>query len=57
LEEAVDIMLGGGKDNEHLDRKNLEKHDVLPDQRVALLDFLRSLNVDCNLRKPELPQK
>jgi cytochrome c peroxidase len=57
LEEAVDIMLSGGKENEHLDRKNLEKHDVLPDQRAALLDFLRSLNVDCNLRKPELPQK
>lgn len=57
LEEAVDIMLGGGKENEHLDRKNLQKHEVLPDQRAALLDFLRALNVDCNLRKPELPQK
>lgn len=57
LEEAVDIMLGGGKENQYLDRKNLEKHNILPDQRTALLDFLRALNVDCNLRKPELPQK
>lgn len=57
LEEAVDVMLGGGKENQYLDRKNLEKHPILPDQKVALLDFLRSLNVDCNLRKPELPQK
>lgn len=56
LEEAVDIMLGGGKPNQYLDRKNLEKHDVLPDQRAALLDFLKSLDVDCNLKKPPLPQ-
>jgi cytochrome c peroxidase len=57
LEEAVDIMLGGGKPNEHLDKKNIEKHDVLPDQRAALLDFLRSLNVDCKLTKPPLPER
>lgn len=56
LEEAVDIMLGGGKPNQYLDRKNLEKHDVLPDQRAALLDFLKALDVDCNLKKPPLPQ-
>lgn len=56
LEEALDIMLGGGKPNEHLDRKNLVKHDVLPDQREALLEFLKALNVDCKLTKPRLPQ-
>ena len=56
LEEALDIMLGGGKPNQYLDRKNLEKHDVAPDQRAALLDFLKSLDVDCNLKKPPLPQ-
>jgi len=55
LEQAVDIMLGGGKPNQYLDKKNLEKHDVLPDQRAALLDFLKSLDVDCNLKKPPLP--
>jgi len=57
LEEAVDIMLAGGKPNEHLDKKNLETHKVLPDQREALLDFLRSLTVDCTLTKPALPQR
>jgi len=57
LEEAVDIMLAGGKPNEHLDKKNLEKHNVLPDQREDLLNFLRSLSVDCTLSKPALPQK
>ena len=55
LEEAVDIMLGGGKPNEHLDKKNLQKHDVLPDQRESLLEFLKALNVDCSLTKPKLP--
>ena len=49
LEEAVDIMLGGGKPNQYLDKKNLQPHRILPDQREALLDFLRSLTVDCNL--------
>ncbi len=57
LEEAVDIMLGGGKPNQYLDKKNLEAHKLLPDQREALLDFLRSLSVDCTLSKPTLPQK
>ena len=38
LEDAVDTMLGGGKSNPYLDKKNLEKHDILPDQRAALLE-------------------
>ena len=58
LEQAVDLMLAGGKPNQYLDKKNLEAHKLFPDQRQALLDFLRSLTVtDCNLVKPPLPQK
>ena len=57
LEEAVDIMLAGGKDNPHLDKKNLQPHKILPEQREDLLNFLRSLNVDCKITKPPLPQK
>jgi cytochrome c peroxidase len=58
LEEAVDIMLGGGKPNQYLDTKNLQRHKILPEQREDLLNFLRSLTVDdCKLRKPPLPQK
>ena len=57
LEEAVDIMLAGGKPNQYLDKKNLQPHKIFPDQREALLDFLRALTVDCNLSKPPLPQK
>jgi cytochrome c peroxidase len=56
LEEAVDVMLAGGKPNQYLDKKNLQPQKVLPDQREALLDFLRSLTVDCGLKKPPLPQ-
>jgi cytochrome c peroxidase len=58
LEEAVDIMLAGGKPNPYLDKKNLQPHKILPEQREDLLNFLRSLSVDdCNLTKPPLPQK
>ncbi len=56
LEEAVDIMLGGGKPNQNLD-KNLKPHRLSPDQREDLLNFLRALTVDCTLSKPPLPQK
>jgi cytochrome c peroxidase len=49
LEEAVDIMLAAGKPNPFLDKKNLQPHRLQPDQREALLDFLRSLTEDCNL--------
>ncbi|HSE18420.1 MAG TPA: cytochrome c peroxidase [Pyrinomonadaceae bacterium] len=57
LEEAVDIMLAGGKPNQYLDTKNLKPQRPLPEQREDLLNFLRSLTVDCTLRKPPLPQK
>ena len=57
LEEAVDIMLAGGKPNQYLDKKNLEAHKILPEQREDVLNFLRSLSVDCTLTKPTLPQK
>lgn len=57
LEEAVDIMLAGGKPNQYLDKKNLQPQKVLPEQREDLFNFLRSLSVDCTLSKPTLPQK
>lgn len=50
-------MLAGGKPNEHLDKKNLQQHKILPEQREDLLNFLKSLSVDCTLTKPPLPQK
>ena len=57
LEEAVDIMLAGGKPNQYLDTKNLQKQTITPEQRADLLAFLKSLSVDCTLKEPPLPQK
>src|SRR5687767_13622443 len=57
LEDAVDFMLNGGKPNKYLDKKNLEKRTITPEQRRDLLEFLKSLNVDCRLSEPPLPQK
>lgn len=57
LEEAVDFILGGGKDNPNLDKKNLEKREITKEQKADLLAFLKSLDVDCKLTKPALPQK
>jgi hypothetical protein len=48
-------MLAGGKPNQYLDTKNLKPQKVLPEQREDLLNFLRSLTVDCGLKKPPLP--
>lgn len=57
LEEAVDTMLAGGKPNDHLDKKNLQPHKLDATMREDLLNFLKSLSVDCKLTKPALPQK
>jgi len=57
LEEAVDLMLAGGKPNQNLDKKNLEKRAITPEQRADLLEFLKALNVDCTVKEPPIPQK
>ncbi len=57
LEEAVDFMLGGGLDNPHLDKKNLQKQSITPAEKADLIAFLKALNVDCTLKEPPLPQK
>lgn len=55
LSDAVDVMLGGGKANDHLDTKNLQKHAITKEQKDDLLAFLKSLDVECKLTKPPLP--
>src|SRR5262245_4872060 len=57
LEDAVDVMLGGRKANPHLDAKYPAAKSITPEQRRDLLEFLKSLNVDCKLTEPPLPQK
>lgn len=56
LEEAVDLMLGGGIENPHVDRANLQPRKLTKRERADLLAFLRSLTVTYPIRKPALPQ-
>lgn len=57
LEEAVDIMVGGGKPNRYLDRKNLQPAKLTPAEKQDLIAFLKSLSTDCPplLKEPPLP--
>lgn len=56
LEEAVDIMVGGGKPNKYLDTANLKKAKLTPAQKEDLIAFLKSLSTDkCNVTEPKLP--
>jgi cytochrome c peroxidase len=54
LEEAVDVMLGGGKPNAHLDPK-LRRWPQTPEQREQLLAFLKALTPDASYQRPDLP--
>ncbi len=56
LEEAVDLMLGGGIDNPSLDRTNLKPRQLTPKQKADLLAFLRALRVPYDVKEPQLPQ-
>ena len=55
LEEVVDIMVDGGKDNPYLDSENLKKVDLSDSEKEDLLEFLRSLDEPGELSAPELP--
>jgi cytochrome c peroxidase len=55
LEEAVDLMAGGGLDNPNRDA-NLERVELSAAERRDLLAFLRELNVDFDLEPPVLPE-
>jgi cytochrome c peroxidase len=55
LEEAVDLMLNGGKKNKYLDSTNLKPVKLTRAERDDLLAFLRALEVDYEVREPNLP--
>ncbi|MFN7923460.1 MAG: cytochrome c peroxidase [Bryobacteraceae bacterium] len=55
LEDAVDFMLKGGRDNKHLDKTNLKPYKATPKERADLLAFLRSLTVNYSITEPTLP--
>ena len=55
LEEAVDLMLAGGKKNKYLDTTNLKPVRLTKAEKSDLLAFLRSLDVDYTITEPTLP--
>jgi cytochrome c peroxidase len=55
LEEAVDIMVNGGKKNKHLDTVNLKPAKLTEAEKDALLAFLRSLDAEYAITEPVLP--
>jgi cytochrome c peroxidase len=55
LEEAVDIMLNGGKKNKFLDTTNLKPVKLAKGEKEDLLAFLRALDVDYAVTEPTLP--
>jgi cytochrome c peroxidase len=56
LEEAVDIMLGGGKPTPNPD-PDLKKVVLTAEERSDLLAFLKSLDCPCDLTEPALPSR
>jgi len=55
LEEAVDIMAGGGKKNKYLDTTNLKPYKLSKAEKADLLAFLRSLSANYDIADPVLP--
>ncbi len=55
LDEAVDVMLGGGKQNKYLDTANLKPVKLTAREKQDLLAFLRALSVTYTVTKPTLP--
>ena len=58
LEEAVDLMLAGGKENEWLDETNLsdaKNADLSDEEKADLMAFLMALDVDYTIEEPMLP--
>jgi len=56
LEEALDLMLNGGKKNKFLDTTNLKPVKLTKAEKADLLAFLKALDVDYGVQEPALPQ-
>jgi cytochrome c peroxidase len=55
LDEAVRLMVKGGIPNSQLDEK-LKPADLTDAEITDLIDFLKSLDEDCSMPEPALPQ-
>ncbi|HET9480966.1 MAG TPA: cytochrome c peroxidase [Candidatus Polarisedimenticolia bacterium] len=56
LEEAVDLMLAGGRPNPWHDSTNLKPVTLTDQERSDLIELLKSLDCECDLKEPPLPQ-
>jgi cytochrome c peroxidase len=55
LEEAVRFMAGGGAENPHLDRKNLQKAALSEAEIKDVVEFLKALTERARIPEPKLP--
>src|SRR5712692_6439540 len=55
LEEAVDLMVNGGKKNKFLDVTNLKPVKLNKQEKADLLAFLKALDVEYTIQEPRLP--
>jgi cytochrome c peroxidase len=55
LEEALDLMVKGGKKNKYLDTTNLKPARLTKAEKDDLLAFLRALDADYPISEPNLP--
>lgn len=56
LEEAIDVMLAGGKPNKYLDKKNLSPVKLTSKQKRDLIAFLNALTENCAIKEPLFPR-
>jgi len=56
LEEAVDLMVNGGKKNKFLDTTNLKPVKLSKEEKADLVAFLKALDVDYTVTEPPMPQ-
>lgn len=56
LEEAVKLLVGGGIDNPHLDKVNLQPATLTDAEVKDLIEFLKSLDEPATLPVPKLPE-
>jgi cytochrome c peroxidase len=55
LEEAVKFLLAGGAENPYLDKVNLLKQDLKPEEVKDLMEFLKSLTEHTTIPEPKVP--
>ena len=55
LEEAMDLMVNGGKKNKYLDTTNLKRVKLTKAEKADLLAFVKALDAEYTVQEPHLP--